>query len=47
MCFRIVILYNFGKKVRLLPKLYLFLQRNQSTSEDVYSKTNNGVCGMA
>lgn len=47
MCFRIVILYNFGKKVRLLPKLYLFLQRNQSTSEDVYSKTNIGVCGMA
>jgi hypothetical protein len=47
MCIRIAILYNFGKKVRLLPKLYLSLQRNQSTGEDVYSKTNNGVCGMA
>ena len=41
------ILYNFGKKAHLLPKLYLSLQRNQSTSEDVYSKTNIGVCGMA
>ena len=47
MCIRIALLYNFGKKVRLLPKLYLFLQRNQFTSEDVYSKTNIGVCGMA
>ena len=45
--YRSAILYNFGNKVRLLPKLYLFLQRNQSTSEDVYSKTNIGVCGMA
>ena len=41
------ILYNFGKKVHLLPKLYLSLRRNQYTSEDVYSKTNIGVCGMA
>ena len=46
-CLRSAFLYNFGKKVCLLPKLYLSLQRNQSTSEDVYSKTNIGVCGMA
>ena len=45
--YRCAILYNFGKEVCLLPKLYLFLHRNQSTSEDVYSKTNIGVCGMA